>query len=173
MSYINLIDKTSPGISGLLQTYQHTAEPLSQLAEVLLTRDTPHFSKMERELVASYVSFLNDCVFCSESHGAAADYHAQKEVAHNVWENPFADNLSEKVQHFLALAKKVQGAYKSITADEIENLRSFKLTDEEINDLILISSAFCMYNRYVEALGTNCPPRKDPAYKMMGEMLGT
>jgi hypothetical protein len=48
-----------PGTPGLMQYRQETGRPLSQLVEVLL-RDTNSLSRSERELVAAYVSAIND-----------------------------------------------------------------------------------------------------------------
>lgn len=48
-----------------------TAEPMSALAEILL-RDTDGLTSAERELIATYVSFLNDCFYCHHSHGEIA-----------------------------------------------------------------------------------------------------
>lgn len=73
------VPNNAPGILGPMMAYPETAKPLNMLAEVLLTVDTPNFSKAERETVANYVSFLNECVFCSESHAAVADFHWKKD----------------------------------------------------------------------------------------------
>jgi len=35
-------------------------------------------------------------------------------------------------------------------------------SDQEIHDTVLIAALFCLYNRYVDGMGTYCP--EDPAY---------
>ena len=52
-------------------TRPETAKPMKELVEVLL-RGESTLSRGERELIASVVSTRNECVFCSESHGAFA-----------------------------------------------------------------------------------------------------
>jgi hypothetical protein len=43
-------------------------------------------------------------------------------------------------------------------------------TDVEIHDTVLIAAAFCMFNRYVDGLGTWAP--HDPAaYAVAAEMI--
>ena len=49
-----------------------TAEPLNALAEVLLRAPHPTLTPGERELIAAYVSGLNECRFCCASHSAFA-----------------------------------------------------------------------------------------------------
>jgi AhpD family alkylhydroperoxidase len=63
-----------PGIISLFAFRPETAKPLSDLAEILL-RGPSTLTRAERELIASHVSNLNQCVFCTRSHSAfAAQY---------------------------------------------------------------------------------------------------
>ena len=63
-----------PGIVELLFYKGPSGKALSQLAHALL-HGPSGLSSGERELIASYVSKLNDCEFCHESHGAAVNAH--------------------------------------------------------------------------------------------------
>ena len=49
-----------PGIVGLMMFRPETAEPLNALAETLLRADNS-LSRGERESIAAYVSYLNEC----------------------------------------------------------------------------------------------------------------
>jgi len=60
-----------PGIRSALAYRPETAAPLGELAEILL-RDSVGLSRAERELIAMYVSYLNDCFYCNHSHGEIA-----------------------------------------------------------------------------------------------------
>jgi hypothetical protein len=46
-----------------------------------------------------------------------------------------------------------------VTAADVEAARKEGATDLEIHDTVLIAAAFCMYNRYVDGLGTD-PARR-------------
>src|SRR5687767_8445162 len=63
-----------PGIRSLFAFRPEVAQPLSVLADVLLHADNS-LSRGERELIAAYVSSLNDCEFCHRSHAAVASCH--------------------------------------------------------------------------------------------------
>jgi alkylhydroperoxidase family enzyme len=65
------LTSTEPGIRGLLRYRPQTARPLGELTEVLL-RGPGTLARGERELIAAYVSALNDCRYCSSSHSACA-----------------------------------------------------------------------------------------------------
>ena len=73
MTYINT-GIHQPGIVELLFYKGPTGKALSQLAHTLL-HGPSGLTRGERELIASYVSKLNNCEFCHESHSAAANAH--------------------------------------------------------------------------------------------------
>ena len=58
-----------PGIRSAMAFRPETAGPLCALAETLL-RDDNTLSRGERELIAAYVSSLNDCFYCQTTHSA-------------------------------------------------------------------------------------------------------
>ena len=68
MAHIS-VDSNLAGIRGLMAFRPEIAEPMGALANVLL-KDTVGLSPAERELIATHVSYLNDCFYCHHSHGA-------------------------------------------------------------------------------------------------------
>jgi hypothetical protein len=65
------------------------------------------------------------------------------------------------LKSLLVIAGKVQRGGKQVTTEDVENVRRFGATDIEIHDTVLIAAAFCMYNRYVDGLGTWAPENID------------
>ena len=53
-----------------------------------------------------------------------------------------------------SIAGKVQQDGKLVTEADVQAARNLGATDLEIHDTVLIAAAFCMYNRYVDGLGT-------------------
>jgi len=160
------------GIRGLLETYPKTGEPLKQLAQVLL-RGESTLSSGERELIAVHVSNLNECNFCCNSHGAAATalHNGNKEVVAAVIKGDFEHaSITPKMKRLLGLAGKVQNDARSVNAYDIAQARAAGATDDEINHTVLIAAAFCMYNRYVDAL-TAGTSTHEAAYFAMGQQL--
>ena len=66
-----------PGISAAFAFRPETAAPMRELAHILLfeSGQTTSLGSRDRELIAAYVSSLNNCHFCQQSHGAAAAHH--------------------------------------------------------------------------------------------------
>jgi uncharacterized peroxidase-related enzyme len=151
-----------PGIVGPMIAYPETQVHLSGLAEALL-RGPSSLTSAERELIASYVSAGNECHFCTQSHAAAARVHFgdERKLVDQVLADVHTAPVSPKVRALLAIADKVRRDGRLVTAEDVERARAEGADDKAIHDTVLIAAAFCMFNRYVEGLGTWAP--KDPA----------
>lgn len=158
MAYIDL-PKDLPGIRGPMALRPETARPLNELAEVLLRNDNNTLTRGERELIATYVSALNDCFFCQNAHGGIAQHYLQcsMEFIDGVKADYLSADISDKMKALLAIAGSVQKGGKYVTPAQIETAKSLGATDLEIHDTVLIAAAFCMFNRYVDGLGTWTP----------------
>lgn len=170
MAYIN-INNDLPGIVGLMKYSPETAKPLNELAEILL-RGPSSLSSGEREMIASYVSHQNKCHFCHTSHGAAAAHHLGGDLSLiDDIKNDFEETeITPKFRSLLHIAGKVQKSGREVQKEDIEAAREEGATDKEIHDTVLIAAAFCMYNRYVDGLGTWAPEEKE-AYDETGKRL--
>jgi uncharacterized peroxidase-related enzyme len=170
MAHIRLQDGL-PGIVGPLAFSPDTAQPLRQLAEVLL-RGPNTLTSAEREMIAAHVSYRNECDFCQLSHSAAAAAYlgGNYDLVESVKLTPEAAEVSDKLKALLAIAGKVQEGGKQVTSEDVGRAREKGATDKEIHDTVLIAAAFCMYNRYVDGLATWAPT--DPAlYRENGKRL--
>jgi hypothetical protein len=57
-----------------------------------------------------------------------------------------------------------------VTSDDVAHAREQGATDTEIHDTVLIAAAFCMFNRYVDGLGTT-QPRDEEMYRQRGKWI--
>jgi len=170
MSHIALPEGL-PGIRAAMAFRPETAKPLNELVEILLCG--PHtLTPGERELIATYVSSLNDCYYCQTIHGAIAAAHlnGDEDLVKRVKADFQHADISEKMKTLLVIAAKVQRSGKSVTAEDIAHARNAGATDLEIHDTVLISAAFCMFNRYVDGLATP-QPRDEAFYRERGKLV--
>jgi uncharacterized peroxidase-related enzyme len=151
----------------LLRYRPETARPLSELTEVLL-RGPGTLARGERELIAAYVSALNDCRYCSSSHSAcaAAQLPGGMALVEQVRAGPASAPVSAKLKALLTIASAVAHSGHAVTAEHVADARAAGATDVEIHDTVLIAAAFCMFNRYVDGLATIAP--EDPALYAAG-----
>lgn len=130
-------------------------------------------SPAERELIAARVSRANDCEFCTKAHAAAARHQFSSDEANlvdQVVNQQDYSGLSEQMQRLIDLALAAQQGGKFVTQTHVDRARTAGADDRAIHDTVLIAAAFCMFNRYVDGLGTATPP-DDSMYNMMGQHL--
>ena len=159
MAHINL-NNDEPGIRGPMAYSPLTAKPMNELAELLLRNEDNTLTKGERELIGTYVSYLNDCFFCQTVHGAMAGFYMNCSIEQvDALKAGYAisNEITDKMKALLSIAGSVQKGGKCVTAAQIETARTHGATDKEIHDTVLIAAAFCMFNRYVDGLATWSP----------------
>jgi len=120
---------------------------------VLLRAPNP-LSPGERELIAAYVSGLNECDFCCRSHSAfaAAQLDAGMSLVDQVRADLDSAPIAPKLRALLRIAGAVRQGGRAVTA-------------------VLIAAAFCMYNRYVDGLGTLAPPDDELYAQVAGTIV--
>jgi uncharacterized peroxidase-related enzyme len=157
MPHITL-NSDEPGIRGLFRFRPETARPLNELVEVLL-RGPSSLTPGERELIAAYVSSLNECLYCCSSHSAyaAAQLPGGRALVEEVCDDAASAPVSVKLKALLGIAAAVQQSGLRVSDDDVAAARAAGATDLEIHDAVLIAAAFCMFNRYVDGLATIAP----------------
>lgn len=130
------------GIRSAMAFRPETAKPLNELAEILLHAPNS-LPQADRELIATYVSSLNDCYFCQTVHGAIAaaclndDYDLVKRVKADFQ----AAEISDKLKALLVIAAKVQRGGKNVSSADVDAARAQGATDIEIHDTVLIAAS--------------------------------
>ena len=166
MPHIALPDQ--PGIIGPLMAYRATEVHLDGLANALMCGPSS-LSKAERELIATYVSSGNECYFCTNSHAAVARelWGSERNVVDQVLGDFASAPIDEKLRSLLVIAGKVRQDGRLVTSEDVARARAAGADDQAIHDTVLIAAMFCMFNRYVDGLGTYAP--RDPAaYEEIG-----
>jgi uncharacterized peroxidase-related enzyme len=157
MPHIN-VDPSLPGIRSLMAFSPETAEPMGKLANLLL-RTNEGLTMVEREMIATHVSYLNDCFYCQQSHGAIVTcyLHDDNELINQVKKDYQQADISDKMKALLSIASSVQQGGKHVTQQQIKKAKEEGATDRDIHDTVLIAAMFCMFNRYVDGLASNTP----------------
>ncbi|WP_276503814.1 carboxymuconolactone decarboxylase family protein [Terrimonas pollutisoli] len=172
MAHID-VDENIAGIRSLALFRPETGQHLYELAQVLLRGESP-LTWAERELIATYVSYKNNCMFCMNSHAAAARclYGDEKDIVDDVLKDMQHSQISDKMKALLNIAGKVQILGKEVNEEDIAEARKHGADDRAIHDTVLIAATFCMFNRYVDGLAAFTPT--DPAaYEEMGKRMTT
>jgi len=170
MAYIN-VQEGVPGIRSLVMFRPETGKYLYELAQVLLRGESP-LTEAERELIATYVSYRNNCMFCMKSHAAATRclYGDEVHIVDEVLKDLQQAHVSDKMKALLNIAGKVQILGKEVTEEDIAAARALGANDREIHDTVLVAATFSMFNRYVDGLAS-FTPTNEKEYEEMGKRM--
>lgn len=150
-----------------MDAYPETEVHLNAFADALMCGPSS-LTRAEREIIATFVSHGNECRFCAASHAAIARelLGADRALVDSVLADVGAAPVSEKLRTLLVIAGKVRQDGRRVTADDVARARDAGADDKAIHDTVLITAAFCMFNRYVDGLGTM--PATEEQYKATG-----
>ena len=152
--------KSLPPEAGLLQVFQafpEAARPLLEYHEALLRGDSP-FSAAERELIAAYVSGLNNCNYCRAVHSqtAVALGIGAKTVADTVSSAPHKD-VDLRMRPILDFVRTLTLSPGKITAADVDPIFAVGWNDHAVHDTTAICGLFNLMNRLVNGLGVEAP----------------
>lgn len=159
----------APGISAALNLTPGLGLHLRGLADELLVHDYPGatITRPQRELLAMAVSAGNDCYFCMDSHGAhalalleLAGFDRPRDMVEQVKQGDDA-RLDDKMRALIDIARTVRRAPAELTAADVERACAAGASDADVQLAVLISAAFCMYNRMVEGFRARTPASID------------
>ncbi|HEY3789911.1 MAG TPA: peroxidase-related enzyme [Urbifossiella sp.] len=168
------VPEGEPGIIGLMLAFQESREPLNALCNVVMCGESSSLSKAEREMIATYVSSGNECYFCTNSHAAAARQLLgdKAPLMDAVLVDLDTCGVDDKMRALLTIAGKVRRDGRTVTPDDVARARAAGADDRAIHDTVLIAAMFCMFNRYVDGLGT-WAPRNPEVYAEIGNRIST
>jgi uncharacterized peroxidase-related enzyme len=146
-----------PGITGLLEYRKDTGQPIRDLTQIIM-RGPSTLTEGERELIATIVSYGNQCRFCTTAHTAAADLLlGEKTTSQAVKDDLKSAPVSEKMKALLTIAAATGKNGKLVTPEMVARAKAAGATDAELHDTVLIAALFSLYNRYVDGMATTMP----------------
>jgi uncharacterized peroxidase-related enzyme len=156
--YIQL-DTDFPGIVSLFMYDHEVASRLTAMGQTIMRKDKHGgLSVGERELIGAFVSKLNECEFCCDSHAACAKEYLGEEAVDEVIRECYVENLSMIMRSLLVVVEAVQRLDREAIPVSIQKAKELGASEDEIHDTVLITAFFCMCNRYVDGLGTTFRP---------------
>jgi uncharacterized peroxidase-related enzyme len=163
--------KSLPPDAGLLEIFRafpESAQPLLRYQEALLRGESP-FSAAERELIAAYVSGLNNCNYCRALHShTAVALGISANTIHQMFARTEDVNVDPRMQPVLALARKLTLSPAKITAADAGAFFAAGWNDRALHDAVSICALFNLMNRLVTGLGVKA---SDAYVKLIAKRL--
>ncbi|MEV6647296.1 peroxidase-related enzyme [Amycolatopsis sp. NPDC051371] len=152
MSYL----KSLPAETALLQVFRAYPEPARHLLafhEALLRGDSP-FTAGEREMIAAYVSGLNDCDYCHGIHTVTAEAFGVPEgVLKAALTDLDAAPVDDRLKPVLSYVGKLTRTPSRMTAADADAVFAAGWDDRALHDAVLVCALFNFMNRMVDGLG--------------------
>lgn len=127
------------------------------LAEALMRDDAP-LTRAERELIAAYVSSLNQCSFCHGVHANVARAYGLEESLIEAMTSDIATApVDPKLKPILEYARVLTETPSKITDAYYKNVRSAGWDDKALGYAIGVMAFFNMMNRLVEGFDIKLP----------------
>ncbi len=116
-------------------------------------RGNSAWSVGDRELMAAYVSKMNECTFCIGAHSATASMaYNDEEKVEAVLSNLDAAPVSKGLKATLHMLGKLTRE-NSVNADDIREVIAAGVSREQIEDAFAVCFAFNVTNRLADAFG--------------------
>src|SRR5699024_2410406 len=116
--------------------------------DALRDKETPALSKADRELIVVATSAENDCLYCVVAHGAIARIRSHNpRIADQVATDWRKAEIDARQYAMLDFAVRVANRPQDITGADLDTLRGYGFTDEDIWDIGSITGFFGLSNR--------------------------
>ncbi|HEY6205610.1 MAG TPA: peroxidase-related enzyme [Chthoniobacterales bacterium] len=141
----------------IFQAFPTSARPLLEYLEVVLRGESP-LSAGEREVIAAYVSALNNCNYCRTIHAdAAVLLGANSQLVENLLSSKQASDADDRMRPILQLAHKLTVSPGHVNAADIAAVFAAGWDDRALHDAVAVCSLFNFINRFVNGLGVEAP----------------
>jgi uncharacterized peroxidase-related enzyme len=123
-------------------------------------------SRAEREMLATVVSWANQCFYWIEAHGEDLRRESRNpEFAQRVKRNYEFAQLSPREKALCKFAELLTRAPAAIRSQDVETLRIHGLSDSDVLDAVEVISYFNYINRVADGLGIDPEPEMRQAWE--------
>jgi uncharacterized peroxidase-related enzyme len=152
MSFLKSLSPDA-GLLQIFQAFPESARPLLEYHEVLLRGESP-FSAGERELIAAYVSGLNNCNYCRAVHSQTAiTLGIHSEAIAEIFSGFEPVHVEVRMRPVLAFVRKLTLSPGEVTEADVDAALAAGWDDRAIHDAAAICGLFNLMNRLVNGLG--------------------
>ena len=124
-----------------------------------LMRGASPLSPGLRELIAAFTSHQNQCLYCANSHAAAAGrLLGSRALVQAVLDNYRASALSPAEKALFGFIERVTFRSWEIRRGDVDQVRQAGWSDEALYDALTVCALFSFYNRWVHAAGVHVMP---------------
>ncbi len=142
-------------LSDFFKLFPDNTAPLMAYVDGIL-RSKGELSIGERELIATFVSGLNACAFCHDSHKVYAEaFGIDGDLIDALVADVEAAPVSEKMRPLLRYVAKLNTLPSRIVAADVEAVYAAGWGEQAMYEAVSVCALFNMMNRLIEGAGLN------------------
>lgn len=167
MSYLSsLPDKAV--LLDVFRAFPETSRPLLDYHELVMRGPSP-FTVAERELIAAYVSGVNECSYCHGVHTATAEAcGVPAGLVPSAVDDLDAAPVAETFRPVLRYVGKLTRTPGELTRQDVDDVLAAGWDERALHDAVLVCALFNFMNRLVNGLGITSD---DDYFRTSGERL--
>jgi len=147
-------EKSTLDLADVLKANPYTVPPLLEYHDRLLRHPGSPFTIAERELIAAYVSGLNQCQFCFGAHKIiAATFDFTEEQVELLFTDIDKSGVEKRLLPVLSFVKKLTLTPSKVVDADREAIIDADWPQQAIFDAASICGLFNLMNRIVEGTG--------------------
>ncbi|MEX0286539.1 MAG: carboxymuconolactone decarboxylase family protein [Paracoccaceae bacterium] len=175
----------TPDLGDTMQAFPAAAGLMLQLTDSILLRDSD-LTTGQREIIAAYVSALNACAYCYQSHkNAAVAFDVDGDLIEALVQDPDTAPVDKQMRPILSYVTCLTKTPAMMTEAHAQAVYDAGWSEQALYDAIEVCALFSFMNRIVEGTGVTyaTPPeppitaeekaaRRDRTYSDWGRATG-
>jgi uncharacterized peroxidase-related enzyme len=143
-----------PGILKCFATHPPLLQQMMEVASTLLFCEG-HLTRRVKEEIATYVSSLNRCPYCVDSHAFFLHVHGGSDTLVNALATADAEHapVDEKERILLQFVHKVNCDSYKVSPEDVAGLRDAGWNEPQIAEAVHITALFACFNRVANSFG--------------------
>ena len=114
----------------------------------------------DRELIAAFISKMNECEFCTKAHAAvAAKAYQDGGKVSGVLSDIETEAIGDQLRATLRMLRKLTREH-TVDADDMRAVLAAGVSREQIEDALAVCFSFTTINRLADTFGFSVPDRK-------------
>jgi len=164
----NEISKKRGKLSNIMRIHSLNPKAMKKHMEFYLSImfNKSNLSREEREIIAVFVSSLNNCKYCIDHHAEALNFYWRDRKRITIFLKDYKKaDLSKKEIAMLDYVSILTKEPYNTRKKDIEKLRKVGFIDKDILDINLITSYFNFVNRVAVGLGVEFSDEEVKGYR--------
>jgi len=154
MAFVASVPVEEEAVGTVMGRYPDQAIPLTEMTEVVMRSGHCAFTSEERELIAAFVSGVNNCTFCYNTHKATAEaFGVDQGLLEALVAEIDSAPVDERLKPVLRYARKLTLTPSRVVQADADAIFDAGWDEDSFHHTVMITALFNLYNRLMDGYG--------------------